>query len=252
MILFWGIFLTTSYAQNNHGLFTEILEDHVKDGLVNYKGLCEDARLSGYLQKLSLTNPSVLSENDGMAFWINAYNAYTLELICEHYPVKSINDIHTGGLILGSAFGKTAWDKPFIIIHGQSYTLNHIEHKILRPQYKDVRIHFAIVCAAKSCPPLRNEAYEGHALDQQLNDQAQIFLTEKKDLNSFDLNQKTANLSSIFKWFMVDFGGNHVELLNYVSQFLPDDIALALKQSPSSWRIKFNKYDWSLNEQNTK
>ncbi len=243
-----AVFLTSAHAAENHHLLTGVLQRHVKEGMVDYKNLCRDSQFGEYTKWLSSQDLSRMSSNESMAYWINAYNAFTLQLICENYPVKSINDIHAGGLVLGSVLRKTAWDKPFIVINDQVYTLNHIEHKILRPQYKDPRIHFAIVCAAKSCPPLRSEAYEASRLDQQLDDQAKTFLVRRTDLNFFEERKKAANLSAIFKWFRDDFGENNEKLLLYVSRYLAEPVADSIKKNPGAWRIKFNPYDWNLNE----
>ena len=205
--------LTAAGSEERHALFTGVLAAHVRGGLVDYQNACHDERLPAYVRQLSETDPSILSEEDSKAFWINAYNAFTLRLICSHYPLKSISELHTGGLIFASAIGKTAWDSRFIQINDRTYSLGQIEHKILRPVYKDARIHFAIVCAARSCPPLRPEAYEGFKLDEQLDDQGRIFLAERHDLNFFDSEERTAEISSIFSWFRKDFGGNQRGLL---------------------------------------
>ena len=243
-----GVHSRIVQAEERHGLFTAALSQHVQAGLVDYKNACQDKQLEQYWEQLSATDPGVLSKEDAMAFWINAYNAFTLKLICQNYPLKSISALHTGGLILGSVIGKTAWDKAFISISGMKYTLGQIEHKILRPVYQDPRIHFAIVCAAKSCPPLRSEAYEGFKLKDQLNDQGRTFLVDRQDLNVFDLGTRTAYISSIFKWFLKDFGRNTKELLLYLADYLPEDIKKDIKANAALWKIRFNPYDWSLNE----
>ncbi len=242
-------FTPIASAEEKHSLFTGVLKDYVREGLVDYKNLCKDERLDQYLKQVSDTDPTPLLKYDSMAFWINAYNVFTLDLICQNYPIKSINQLHSGGLIFGGVIGKTAWDKPFITINEKIYSLGQIEHKILRPQYKDPRIHFALVCAARSCPPLRSEAYEGFRLSDQLNDQGKIFLINRADLNSFDLDHNIANLSSIFSWFLKDFGKNSKQLLEYLSVYLPDNVSADIKANLSGWKIKYNKYDWSLNEQ---
>lgn len=236
-------------AAEQHALLTGVLADHVRDGLVDYKNICKDNRFEEYLGQLSNTDVGLLSKEESMAYWINAYNTFTIQLICKNYPIKSINELHTGGLILGSVIGRTAWDKSFINVNGKSYSLGEIEHKILRPYFKDPRIHFAIVCAARSCPPLRSEAYEGFSLNNQLNDQGKIFLVKRADLNSFDADKRIANLSSIFSWFLKDFGRNSKELLEHLCAYLPESLSRDIKANPSAWKIKYNKYDWSLNEQ---
>ncbi len=239
-----------SYAQEmNHELFSGVLGDHVEKGLVDYPGLCGDKRLEAYLGQLEGTDPSALSRDEAMAFWINAYNAFTLELICGNYPLKSINELHTGGLILGSILKKTAWDRGFIEINGRDYSLGQIEHKILRPRFDDPRIHFAIVCAARSCPPLRSEAYEAGALDRQLDDQGRLFLAERSDLNDYDLDKKIAYLSPIFSWFKKDFGEDRTDRLLFLADYMPPEAARSVRAAPEEWTIRYKTYDWSLNEQ---
>lgn len=248
IVLLFTHALTLS-AQERHQAFSAVLGKHVISGLVNYKDLCQDPRLQEYLDQLSRTSPGSLNDTDAKAFWINAYNGFTLQLICRNYPLASINELHTGGLIVGSVIGKTAWDRQFITIDGKNYSLGQIEHKILRPVYKDPRIHFAIVCAARSCPPLRSEAYEGYKLDRQLDDQGMTFLVGRTDLNRFDLKERIANISSIFSWFLKDFGADRRQLLTYLADFLPAEISSDIRKDVSAWRIRFNAYDWSLNEQ---
>lgn len=231
-------------AAESHGLLTEILRDYVHDGLVDYKTLRADRRLDRYIQQLAHTDPDRIdSEKARLAFYLNAYNAYTLKIICENYPVKSINDLHRGGLILGKVLKRTMWDRPFVTINNHKTTLNAIEHQIIRPVFKDPRVHFALVCAAKSCPPLRSEAYEGDKLDEQLNEQARKFLADRSK-NSFDNKNKVASISKIFTWFAQDFGGTDEKVLAFIANFLPEENA-----ELSSWRIRYVEYDWSLNEQ---
>jgi hypothetical protein len=198
-----------------HGLFTEVLRAYVNDGRVGYDELCRDRRLDEYLSLLANTDPaSIIDDRERLAFWINVYNAYTLEIICDNFPVESINDIHFGGLIIGTVLNKTAWDKKVVVVGGEKYSLNHVEHKIIRPEFDDPRAHFAVVCASKSCPPLRAEAFEGVTLDE----------------------------------YKKDFGDNDKEVLLYVAQFLPERVAEAIRTEAESWDVKHTKYDWSLND----
>ena len=232
---------------DKHALFTEVLQDYVNAGEVNYTALLSDDRLQVYISVLENTNPDTITESKAqLAFWLNAYNAFTLQIILQNFPVKSINDLHWGGLYLGTVLKKTIWDKKFITIYGNSYSLNHIEHKIVRAFYDDARVHFALVCASKSCPPLRPEAYEASRLDAQLDDQARIFFSQPEK-NHFDLEKQRAYLSKILDWFKSDFGANDEEILLFVAKYLPVNIAEAIKTDPKSWKIKHTKYDWSLN-----
>ena len=182
-----------------------------------------------------------------MAFWINAYNAYTLKVICDHYPVKSINDLSSGGKVLGTAFHTTIWDKEIVVINHKNTSLNNIEHKIIRPVFKDFRTHFALVCASKSCPALRTEAYEGSKLAQQLDDQARIFLSDDFK-NRFDVVARKATISKIFDWYKKDFGNDESEVLMAISKFLPDQIKKSIQSAPDKWKVDYTNYDWSLNE----
>ena len=233
---------------DSNTLFTAVLADHVRDRHVNYAALCEDERLGTYVNRLSSTNPAEIeNDSDRFAFWINAYNAFTLKIVCDNYPLESINDLHFGGLIVGTVLNKTVWDKDFIEINGEKMSLNHIEHEILRKEFKDPRLHFAIVCASKSCPSLRSEAFVGSRLDSQLDDQAKVFFADP-ERNSFDMENKKAHLSKILDWFSKDFGSNDEEILLFVSRFAAADVAAAIRSDVGEWDIKHTEYDWSLND----
>lgn len=249
MILIICLFsIQISFASISHDLFTEILQDYVISGNVNYKSLCQDDRFEKYIKQLVKTNPDTIqSEKDRLAFWINAYNAYTLKIICDNYPIESINDLHSGGLVLGLIFSSTIWDKDFVIINNKPTTLNAIEHDTIRPLYNDPRAHFALVCASKSCPPLRSEAYEGDKLDEQLNDQGKIFLSDSQK-NNFDISEKTAKISKIFDWFDEDFGEDEADILLFLADYLPEDSANLIRNNPHEWDVEYLDYDWSLNE----
>jgi hypothetical protein len=239
------LFHTTTEAQN---VFTALLRDHVHNGHVNYETMKGDARLNEYIRYLSTANPDTISSWNGqLAFWINAYNAFTLKLICDRYPVESINELHSGGLILGTLLKTTIWDKDIAVIHGATLSLNTIEHEIIRKRFQEPRIHFALVCASKSCPPLRSEAFEGSRLDEQLDDQGRAFL-RNDELNFFDLENRTASISKIFRWFEEDFGSTERALLVFLSRFLPEPEAEDIRMHADMWRISYRDYDWNLNK----
>jgi hypothetical protein len=232
----------------DHQPFTELLAEHVRDGRVFYAALCHDGRLESYLSALAAVDPSRLPDDQHrLAFWINTYNAFTLKIICDNFPLKSINDLHFGGLVVGTVLNKTIWDKKFVVINDEELSLNNIEHDIIRKEFADPRIHFALVCAAKSCPPLRREAFEPEMLDEQLNDQGRLFFSDR-DKNWFDLEKKVAHLSKIMDWYRGDFGSNRAEMLTAVAPFLPDDVAKAVVEDVAEWRVSHLDYDWSLND----
>jgi uncharacterized protein (DUF2249 family) len=247
-IIFPILFLLNFEAFANDALYTSLLQKYVQQGKVNYKELCKTSDLSKYISFLESSDPERITNNkDRLAFWINSYNAYTLKIICDHYPVKSINDLHSGGTILSHAFKTTIWDKDIVVINHKNTSLNNIEHKIIRPQFKDFRIHFALVCAAKSCPALRSEAYEGSKLDQQLDDQAKLFLSDSSK-NRFEVAAEKASISKIFDWYQKDFGNSKSEVLLIISKYLPDQIRKQIQSSPDKWQVDYTDYDWSLNE----
>ncbi len=232
-------------APPDDALFTALLRDHVRGDEVDYRRIKKDPRLDAFLAQLAATDPASLPSRDArLALWINAYNAYTLKLITSVHPVDTIREITALGRT-GEAATAKPWDIPFAVVGGQTYTLEHIEHQIIRPQFKDARIHFALVCAAVSCPKLRAEAYVAARLDDQLNDQGRWFLTHR---NTLDGRRRTAQLSQLFTWFADDFGGTPANILNFVADFATPDLAQSLRQNPERWTLTSLDYDWSLND----
>ncbi|MEM0964704.1 MAG: DUF547 domain-containing protein [Verrucomicrobiota bacterium] len=246
-LLFFGGTSLLSVAAPDHNLFTAVLETHVEDGLVDYAALANDPRLEEYLASLAETDPATLpTEEERLALWINAYNAYTLKLIADAYPVDSIHDLATGGMVIGWLIKRTAWDIRFADVGGETYTLNEIEHDIIRPEFEDARIHFAIVCAAVSCPLLRSEAYVPDRLDEQLNEEGRRFLADTSR-NTFDLSKRRARISKIFSWFEEDFGSSDTEVIRYLAEFAPPEVAMDMRHHADQWSIRYQSYDWSLN-----
>lgn len=237
------------YAQDSTSfkIYDNLLKKYVHSGLVDYDNLSKDKDLNTYINALSKFDPNTLiSKEDKLAFWINAYNAYTLKAIVDEYPISSINDLHTGGRIIGHILKTTVWDKDFVVINNKKMTLNHIEHEIIRPKFKDPRVHFALVCGAFSCPPLRKEAFIGDKLNEQLDDQGKIFFNDVTK-NSFDVKNKIAHISKILDWYGSDFGENDSQILQRIKNFLPTQIRESLN---NNWKIDFNSYNWDLNKVN--
>ncbi len=219
-----------------HQQWDRLLNKHVNSsGMVNYKGFQKDkAALDAYLKILSDNAPqSGWSENDQKAYWINAYNAFTVSLILQKYPVKSIKDI--AGKIYKI---NTPWDIKFINIGGKKYDLNNIEHGILRKKYDDARIHFALVCASISCPKLQQSAYTGSALNAQLDAAGKEFLN---DNSKNKITTGKAQLSKYFSWYKGDFKQNG-SLVDFINKYSTTKIN-------SSTKIDYLDYDWNLNEQ---
>lgn len=240
LLAVFGSYNALQAAVPSHSDWDKILKKYVNDaGWVDYKGIIKDkAEFQKYLDKLSANPPQKSwSSKDKEAFWINAYNAFTIKLIIDHYPVKSIKDI---GPAIKIYRVSTPWQIKFFKIGGESYKLDEIENQILRKDFNDPRIHFAIVCASRSCARLRNEAYTGEKLDAQLNDQAKKFMANPAK-NTFSSANK-ASLSPYFKWFSGDFKSKSGSVVKFINQYAP----IKLNENAD---ISFKDYDWSLNEQ---
>jgi hypothetical protein len=222
----------------NHSAWDELLDKHVDiAGGVNYRGMIKDSTvLIDYLQELAINTPNDnWPKSDQLAYWINLYNAATVKLITKHYPIASIKDI---GSSIQIPFINTPWQVEFIRLNGELIDLDKIEHGIIRKEFDEPRIHFALVCAAKSCPTLRNEAYQAVNLDEQLTDQARIFLSDK---TKNDLSTDHLVISKLFKWYGGDFK-KHTTLIAYLNHYSPTPI-------DQHADIDYMDYNWGLNEQ---
>lgn len=227
---------TTGKGTVDHSLWDDLLKKHVQaDGLVDYQGLVADKdQLETYLLELANHHPAASwSKQQQMAYWINAYNAFTVKLIVDHYPIASIKDIKRG-----IPFVNTVWDIKFIELGDEVYDLNKIEHGILRKDFADARIHAAVNCASFSCPPLSNEAFVAERLEEQLDTAMRLFVN---DTNRNKINAGKAELSAIFKWFSGDFKNDAGSVLAFVNRY-------AERKISAKTTIVYLDYDWSLND----
>jgi hypothetical protein len=218
---------TLTTPTQTHKPWTQLLTQHVSaSGKVDYKGFIQSKeQLNQYLESLASQTPTqTWSRNEAMAYWINAYNAFTVKLIIDNWPVSSIRDIHNGD----------PWNVKWIELEGKKYSLNQIENDILRPRYGDARIHFAVNCAAKSCPPLLNRAFTSEQLNAQLDQQARSFINSTQ-YNS--ISPQSIQVSKIFDWYAADFGN----LIDYLNQYSNTTIRPEAK-------VSFLEYDWELND----
>ncbi len=232
-------------------------------GLVNYAELkANPADLNAYLTSVANLDPAVFKtwpKDDRIAFWCNVYNAYTLKAIIDHYPIQSsfLRSLKHPKNSIRQIAG--VWDTLQWPIMGAQRTLDNIEHDTLRTKFDEPRIHAALVCAARSCPPLRNEPYTGDRLDEQLNDQMAAYLGDPKRFR-IDHDNYTVYLSSILKWYGEDFvesygvdegfgGRGPVEraVLNAIAPHIPADASNFLRTA--EYDVAYLDYDWSLNEQ---
>ena len=248
----------------DYSSYADILKTYVNDsGMVNYKELKANRKgLDAFVVSLGKLEPAVYkkwSTPERIAFWINAYNAITLRAIIDNYPIK------------GSGWGSLrypknsirqipgVWKKLTFKIKGEKWTLEKIEHTALRGWYNEPRIHLALVCAAISCPPLRNEPFYASKLDEQFSDQTRKFLAQSKNFR-IDRKNKIVYLSSIFKWFGKDFiktygtrkgfanqNTSQKAVLNYMAKFLDEPESKYLRYK--KYKVKYIEYKWSLNKQ---
>jgi len=221
-----------------HEIWDNLLKKHVNDvGAVNYRGFIADSTdLNAYLHLLSTHHPNKehWNENQRLAYWINAYNAFTIQLIIRHYPVESIKDI--AGSI---PFINSPWDIKYIEIEGKTYDLNNIEHGIIRKRFNEPRIHFALVCAAVSCPILRNEAYTAERMQEQLEAAAIAFFN---DPEKNYITPEKAEISKLMSWYSGDFKDAASSVREYVNRY--SKVQISEKAT-----ISYMNYDWRLNEE---
>ena len=227
LVLAVGVYGTLFASKPDHSTWDKLLQTYVDNaGNVDYKGfLTEREKLQDYLDLLGETVPNAdWSRKETLAYYINLYNAATVALVLDHYPIQSIKEI------------PNRWKRKWIALGDKTTSLNDIEHKILR-KMDEPRIHFAINCASYSCPKLLNQAFTSDNLERLLDKTAVDFINDPKR-NRFE--GERAELSQIFKWYKSDFTENG-SLRSYVNQFVENPLGKAAK-------ISFMDYDWSLNE----
>ncbi len=243
---------TTPGKPFNYQTYNSILKEYVNpQGLVDYEKLKENRQqLDEFNSAIGAVTPSTYNswnDSEKIAFLINAYNSLTLESIIDNYPTKSIRRI------------PGVWKIRKFDVAGEKMTLDHIEHQVLRKEFNEPGIHVALVCAAISCPPLRQEPYTGQKLEKQLNEQAQRFLGNSQGFR-IDSQNNAVYLSSIFKWFGQDYektygqnpnidGLNKTEtaIVNYARKYVNSDAQNFLAKG--GYKVKYSNYDWSLNVQ---
>jgi len=243
-----GARATTTAVRDSvdHRPFDRVLRRFVdRNGRVDYDGLraAADTTLVPYLRRLATTDVSALGREARLAFWINAYNALTLKLIIGHYPVPNIWAVTPGPAEPkeNSPFKQTVGT-----VADTARTLDEIEHEIIRERFEEPRIHFALVCAARSCPPLRREAYTGARLDRQLDEQARSFFHDESK-NRIPAGDERVSLSRILKWYGDDFGPTTDALQRTIAPYFEGRVRRRL--ASADYEVTYLPYDWSLNDQ---
>jgi len=230
----------------DHTAFSALLAAHVANGIVDYDAFQTAPQFPTYLASLAAFDPATLGRDEQLAFWINAYNAYTIQLILSHGERASIRNINKS---VGFIKGYGPWNEKLARVGGVDYGLDYIEQKIIRPTYREPRVHFALVCAAMGCPPLRSEAYTGAQLEAQLEDQGRIFLLQSPEKNRVDAAASAVYVSQVFKFrdYQKDFGGSPAAVGKFIAQWYPPGAERTLLES-GTWRtFEYTAYDWTLN-----
>ena len=229
----------------DHQRFDTLLRQHVEKGFVDYDAFARAPEFARYLASLDSVRPALLDEDERLAFWINVYNAFTIQLIISHRESESIRNINKA---LGVFQLKGPWSEPIVHAAGRRLTLDDVNHGIIRKEFGEPRIHFALVCAAMGCPPLRREAYTGARLVDQLNDQGRVFLRESPTRNRLmQRNRFGIMLSPILMAYRSDFGPTDKDLARALTPwFEGKERDLLMKE-----RMFFGQttFDWTLNSQ---
>jgi hypothetical protein len=227
----------------DHSAFDELLKKHVVKGMVDYVSFANAGPFKEYLQSLERADIARLDEKERLAFWINAYNAYTIALINEHEERASIRNIKQD---VGLVRARSPWKEPVVKAAGKTYSLDDVENEIIRKQFREPRIHFALVGAAMSCPPLRSEAYTGAKLDAQLEDQARSFVLDSARGSRVDAKNGVVYASKIFDWYKEDFGGGDAALGRFLARYYGDSPEKQLLLG-GHFKVSYLEYDWTLN-----
>lgn len=239
---FWEASDESSETSVSHEAWDSFLKKYVseRDGinLVAYGAVTEaDAKaLKEYVAALAGVEVRSLRRDEQAAFWINMYNAVTIDLILDHYPLETIRDISPG------LFGGGPWDDEVVTVEGEALTLNDIEHRILRPIWRDARVHYAVNCASIGCPNLAVDAYTADNLERLLEAGARAYVNHPRGASA---ESGRLHVSSIYEWFKEDFGGTDAGVIEHLRGYAEGGLASALGEVDS---IAGDAYDWSLND----
>ena len=223
----------------SHDLFDQVLQEHVdKEGRVNYTKLkANPEKLERYLDLLAVAKPTELPYNAQLAFWVNAYNALVIKGVIDHYPTTSVRKVKW----FGGFFSRLKFQ-----VAGETYTLNQIEHGIIRTEFVDPRVHFILVCASTSCPPLENSAFSAETIEERLETATFKFVQNPEQVR-IDRAKRRVYLSKIFKWYDDDFTEGYEGVADFLTDYLPPEDAEFL--ASTDVKLHHLDYDWTLNDQ---
>ena len=246
-----GLLCVVTPAKASDAAYDELLAKYVKvggDGVnrvdyASWKASPRDfSQLNGYLAELVGRMPSKMARAEAFAYWVNLYNTITLKVVLERYPVSSIRDIKSDGLFDPKAY-LGPWRTKRVNVEGRSYSLDDIENDVLRPAFRDPRVHYAINCASYGCPNLRAKAWSAATLDADLDIAARMYINHPRGVTALPNN--TLRVSSIYKWFAGDLGGDDAGVVAHLRKYADARLATVLASNP---KIVEDGYDWSLND----
>ena len=231
---------TASAIAFDHSQFDQILQAYVDDqGLVDYNGIAKDTRFQNYMERLKAARTDEMTIDGRLAFWINAYNAVTIDKVLKWKPKKSVRETAIRGLWTSTKFFTTREH----IVAGKQLSQDDIEHEILRKQLQDPRIHFAIVCASSSCPKLARFAFSEEHVQRRLEEETRKYINSDRGTR-IDYAENTLYLSKIFDWFAGDFKNTSGAVLAFIKPYLDPDAMTFLERKP---KIEYIRYNWALN-----
>jgi len=229
----------------DHAVWGDFLSAHLvigADGInrVNYRGVSTQRRseLTAYLDELQRVAIDRYARPEQFAFWVNLYNALTVRVVLDHYPVASIRDIDLGG----GFFADGPWQRKLVTVEANELSLDDIEHRILRPIWNDPRVHYAVSCASLGCPNLQPRAFTGENREAMLESAARAYVNHPRGI---EFVGGRLVVSSIYEWFQEDFGGSDTSVIAHLTRYADAPLAEQLRRTR---RIGGNRYDWSLND----
>jgi len=237
-----GLYQPVSAAGFDHSIFDQVLKTYVNNqGLVDYNGIAGDQSFKSYMESLKTAQADSMSRDVQLAFWINAYNAVTIDKVIKWKPKKSVRETFVPGVWTGTKFF-TAREHT---VAGKLLSQDDIEHEILRKQLKEPRIHFVIICASSGCPPLPRFAYTADNVQAKLEEETRRYINSKRG-TQIDSANNLLHLSKLFDWFAGDFEYKSGSVLDFIKPYLNESALTFVEQKP---KIKYLHYDWALNAQ---
>ncbi|MBW2705913.1 MAG: DUF547 domain-containing protein [Deltaproteobacteria bacterium] len=237
-----GLCQSVSAAGFDHSIFDRILKTYVNNqGLVDYNGIAGDQSFNSYMESLKTAQADSMSRDGQLAFWINAYNAVTIDKVIKWKPKKSVRETFVPGVWSGTKFFTSREHT----VAGEQLSQDDIENEFLRKQLKEPRIHFVIICASSSCPPLPRFAYTEDNVQAKLEDETRKYINSERG-TQIDTAKNTLYLSKLFDWYAGDFEYKSGSVLDFIKPYLDESALAFVEKKP---KIKFIHYDWALNAQ---